>query len=123
MTQWLHISRRPTLLCVGLLVLCACSKPEGTPIFSVDLDATGPLSVAELSINYQDNSISDFSSTQRACVTKELGERVATAGDPVLLDPTTVEFIPEETWPELDAQGKRMILAQVIVTKALFVCG
>jgi len=89
----------------------------------VDFDATGPLTVAEIGVqNIIDGMDEPLSDEQRECVLREVGERARAAGDPETLDPATVELLPARNWDQLDAFGKRLVLAQVITTKALFVC-
>lgn len=85
-------------------------------------DATGPLTLAEVQANFLDRMDVPLEGERRECVFSEVEERALAAGDPETLDPTTVEFLPAERWNEADAFGRRTVLAQVIVTKALFVC-
>ena len=84
-------------------------------------DATGPLSIAEVDANFI-SRMEVRDEAQRQCVLREVEQRAAAAGDPETLDPASVEFLPEAHWGELDAQDKRLILSQAIVTKAFFEC-
>ena len=84
-------------------------------------DETGPLTVAEVEANFI-NRMEVRDEAQRECVLREVEQRAAAAGDPEMLDPATVEFLPESQWDSLDAQDKRLILSQAIVTKAFFEC-
>ena len=86
-------------------------------------DATGPLTLAEMQANFFVFMEEPLNGKRRQCVFSEVEDRARAAGDPEMLDPTTVEFLPEETWDRLDPSGKRLILTQAIVTKAFFVCG
>ena len=85
-------------------------------------DATGPLTLAEVRANLIDRMDTPLEEERRECVFREVEERARAAGDPETLDPATVEFLPVEGWHEVDPFGRRIVLAQVIVTKALFVC-
>ncbi len=83
--------------------------------------ATGPLMLAEIKPLFID--LNESRSVKREeCVLREIEKRARAAGDPETLDPTTVEFLPVEKWQQLDRIGKRLILGQVISTKARFVC-
>lgn len=83
--------------------------------------ATGPLTVAEVRANFIDRL--EFEDDEElACVLREVEKRAAAAGDPETLDPSTVEMLPEKHWNLLDADDKRLILSQAIVTKASFEC-
>ena len=85
-------------------------------------DATGPLTLAEVQANFlrlMDEPVDD---RQRDCVFGEIEGRARAAGDPEVLDPATVEFLPADGWGRLDASGRRLILTQAIVMKALFIC-
>jgi hypothetical protein len=86
------------------------------------LDSKGPLTLAEVRANFIDHMEGPLEGARRDCVFREVEERTRAAGDPETLDPTTVEFLPAERWNDLEPFGRRILLAQVIVTKALFVC-
>ena len=84
-------------------------------------DATGPLTVAEVDANFiRRMEVRD--EAQRDCVLREVGHRAAAAGDPEVLNPSTVELLPASHWDILDAQEKRLILSQAIVTRAFSAC-
>ena len=91
-------------------------------LFFVDWEATGPLTLSQLNLNESHERFTAQSADQQKCVRNEIKARARAAGDPESLDPTTVDLLPEKTWPRLDAEGKRIILAQAIVTKAFFEC-
>lgn len=85
-------------------------------------DATGPLTIAEVEANSLSRMDGDLIGEQRECLLREIEERARAAGDPETLDPATVEFLPAEGWEHLGRSGRRLILTQVITTKAFFVC-
>jgi hypothetical protein len=58
----------------------------------------------------------------RECVLATLERRAAEAGDPEGLDPATVEFLTSDTWYLFDASAKRILLAQALVSEAMFSC-
>ena len=87
-----------------------------------NFDATGPLTLAEIQANFLALMEEPLKGEQRECVLRVVEERARAAGDPETLDPTTVEFLPAEQWNQLDRFGRRMILAQAIITGAFFVC-
>ena len=85
-------------------------------------EATGPLTVAEVEANFLALMDEPLSGERKQCVLQEVEERARAAGDPEVLDPATVEFLPADRWDRLDPFGKRLILMQAIVTNAFFVC-
>ena len=110
------------------LLLTGCSREEipedgpETPMFVVDPDALGPLTLEELKISFDNEVGRQLSNREKECVLREVAERAFSAGDPEALEPATVEFLPVDQWDGLDAHGKRIILAQVILTKSFFEC-
>lgn len=99
---------------------------ENRPILQPDLDvnATGPLTLDEVqaAVERLGESVTD---EQRECVLGEMEKRADIAGDPETIDPSSEEFlsaVSTDTWNNLDSFGKRIILTQVITTKALFFC-
>ena len=91
-------------------------------------NATGPLTKEEIqaaivridqSYDQMEKSLTD---EHRECVLATLERRAADAGDPEDLDPATVEFLAADTWYLFDASGKRILLAQALVSEALFSC-
>lgn len=85
-------------------------------------DATGPLTLGEIQSNFLSFMDEPLSEERRECVYRELADRARAAGDPETLNPATVELLPTGEWDRLDPDGKRLILAQAITTKAFFVC-
>ena len=110
------------------VLLLGCSREESpedgpeTPMFVVDPEARGPLTLNELNVSFDNEVGRQLSDSEKECVLREVAERAFSAGDPEALDPATVEFIPVDQWDGLDAHGKRIILAQVILTKSFFEC-
>jgi hypothetical protein len=96
---------------------------DGRPVLQpqFDIDATGPLSPEEVQAAV-DRLGDSFSGEQKKCVSGEVEQRARAAGDPETLDPADFEFLPAETWNDLDAFGKRIILTGAITTQALFSC-
>jgi hypothetical protein len=91
-------------------------------------NATGPLTKEEIqaaivrmdqSYDQVEKSLTD---EHRECVLATLEKRAAEAGDPEDLDPATVEFVTSDTWYLFDAAGRRILLAQALVSEALFSC-
>lgn len=97
---------------------------EGRAVLQPDLDvdATGPLTLLEVQNFLIDSVEESLPSRQRECVIEEVERLAYMAGDPEMLDPASIEFLPVESWDQLDAFGRRLILAQSITTKALFDC-
>jgi hypothetical protein len=85
-------------------------------------EATGPLTLVEVEANFLAFMDEPLEGARRDCVFSEVEDRARAAGDPETLDPATVEFLPAEEWGRLDPSGRRLILTQAIVTKAMFVC-
>ena len=59
---------------------------------------------------------------QRDCALEEAQQRAQDAGDPETPDSAGVDFLTAETWNQMDAFGKRLILAGATTGKALSVC-
>ena len=97
---------------------------ENRPVLQLglDVDASGPLTLDEVQTRFIDPMDEALSAEQKACVLGEVESRVQMAGDPETLDPANVELLPTGTWNQLDSFAQRLILAQAITTKALFVC-
>ncbi len=118
----------PTLVVVALLSPVAWALYHAAPVLlSDDYDSymfgrTGPLTLEEVRANLVDRMDLELAGARRECVFREIEVRAAAAVDPEMLDPSTVEMLPAREWTALDADGKRLILSQVITTKALFEC-
>jgi hypothetical protein len=85
-------------------------------------DATGPLTLAEVQSNFFAFMDEPLEGETKECVFKEVEEQARAAGDPEMLNPATIEFLPVDHWDRLDADGKRIILTQAITTKAFLAC-
>lgn len=97
---------------------------EGSPVLQplLDANASGPLTVSEIRTFFIDEMGDSLTGEQRECLLEEVEKLARNAGDPETLDPASVEFLSAETWSQLDAFGRRLILAQSLTTKAIFVC-
>lgn len=87
-------------------------------------DATGPLTPDEMQAAI-DRTDASFTGEQQECVLGEMQQRAAAAGDPETLDPSNFTFLSTfsfATWNALDAFGRRIFLAQAILTEAMFSC-
>ena len=118
----------PTAVVIALLTPVAWALYHAAPVLLSDdydgyiFDRTGPLTLEEVRANLVDRMDIELSEARRECVYREIEARVAAAGDPETLDPSTVEMLPVKEWGPLDADGKRLILSQVITTKAMSEC-
>lgn len=96
------------------------NRPDLQPY--LDVNARGPLTSDEIETRFIDPFFESLTAEQRACVLAEVESLALDAGDPETLDPANVDFLSPEPWNNLDPFGKRLILAQAITTKALFIC-
>ena len=96
------------------------NQPVLQPPF--DVEASGPLTLQEIQARFIDDMDVPLTPERRQCVLDQVEQLAHRAGDPETLDPASVELLPAANWHQLDAFGKRLILAQAITTKALFVC-
>ena len=114
------------------LLLTACEQAEpvpmgqpGDPMYTVDLGATGPLTFAELKVNF--GALDEpMSERQRRCVKKAIERRARELGDPASYRPEDHDFHGGQTtnakWQSFDNRAQRGLLAQVVVTYAIFDC-
>ncbi|MDJ0749592.1 MAG: DUF2628 domain-containing protein [Woeseiaceae bacterium] len=121
----------PTLVVIALVTPVAWVLYNAAPILFGDgtigdppyiFGRTGPLTLEEVRVNLLDRIDVELGDARLDCIYREIEERVAGAGDPETLDPSTVEMMPEDNWDSLDADGKRLILSQVVLNKAFFEC-
>ncbi len=97
----------------------------GAPMYTVDPDATGLLTFAELSVNFTalERPVSD---RERRCVKKAIERRAQELGDPASYKPEDYDYHGGQTsnaqWNEFDNRVQRTLLAQVVVTYAFFDC-
>ena len=103
----------------GFIFLIKENQPVLQPLLNPDL--TGPLTLTEIQALFVGLD-EPLEPRHEKCVLSEIGDRARAAGDPETLDPVSVELLPVETWHQLDPFGRRLILSQVIATKALTVC-
>jgi hypothetical protein len=85
---------------------------------------TGPLSAQEIEVFFEQLGEST-AAAEKECMLREMARSAAVAGDPETLDPSTLELLepmPPATWRALDATGRRLILAQLLTSEALFDC-
>ena len=122
------------LVWIGLvpLLLAACEKEEpvpmgqpGTPLYTVDPNATGPLTFAELRINF--TALDDpMTERERRCVKRAIERRSEELGDPASYQPEDHDYHGGQTsnaqWQAFDDRARRGLLAQVVVTYAIFDC-
>ena len=126
--------RLSLLMWFGLAVflLAACEKeepvpegPAGEPLFTIDPDATGPLTFEELRMNFAalENPLSERG---RRCVKRKIERRAEELGDPASYQPEEYDYHGGNTsnaeWQAFDNRVQRVLLAQVVVTYAIFDC-
>ncbi len=95
------------------------------PFFTVDKSATGPLTLAELQINFPDDMVRRMSDQERACFLGEAEKLALLAGDPATLDPAEFPFLGNEDperWARISPYMKRVLVAQAIVSWAFMPC-
>lgn len=95
------------------------NRPELQPY--IDFDATGPLTSEEIR-TFIEQMGESVTGNQKNCAVVEAEKHAVAAGDPDTLDPATMEGLSAESWNILDPYSKRLILAQLIITEALFYC-
>ncbi|MEO0786161.1 MAG: hypothetical protein AAFY10_10715 [Pseudomonadota bacterium] len=112
------------------LLLTGCS-PEGAgqapvaeaPFFNVDRNGTGPLTMTELQVNIPAELDAMYTENMRTCLFTTIEDLAEKAGDPEVLDPSSVAFLPTDgSWEELTRFGKRSILAQAVISRAATLC-
>jgi hypothetical protein len=112
-------------LILALLVPFLWVSYQATRIVDTEgfvLDAKGPLTLEEVKTNLMGQTDKPFQEIRRECIDREIEKRAQAAGDPETLDPATIELLATEHWKSVGAFGRRLLLAQAILTKALFVC-
>jgi hypothetical protein len=94
-------------------------------MYTVDFNATGPLTFAELNMNFTalDRKTSE---RERRCVKKAIERRAQELGEPASFQPEDHEFHGGHTsnaqWSAFSNREQRGLLAQIVVTYALFDC-
>lgn len=93
------------------------------PFYTVGKRTRGPLTMEELQINIPEHLAVMMTERRQACFLKKIGELAADAGDPETLNPADVAFLPTDgTWDDLTFYGRRSLLAQAIVSRAITLC-
>ena len=106
------------LLTSVALFISACDQLFTNPPFNAD----GKLTSTELDYFLADmKEATDISQKVDSCIKTEAVRRAEIAGDPQTIDPKSLP-LPEENWVPLDKSGKRLILAQLIVTQSSVFC-
>ncbi|NNF24861.1 MAG: hypothetical protein HKN63_08675 [Rhodobacteraceae bacterium] len=97
--------------------------PDEKPFYSVGKRTRGPLTLDELQINIPAELDAMLTTRKRTCFIQKIGELAEKAGDPEALDPADVSFLPTDgTWDKLTFFGRRNLLAQAIVSRAITLC-
>ncbi len=127
----------PLLLFMTLSVFAAgCGQPQQErgagarheasdepPMFKVDRNGTGPLTMEELDIHLPRDMTRLMTDRMEACYFDMVEKLAAEAGDPETLDPSEFEFLEGvDNWHELTRFGRRLILAQAIGSWAMIYC-
>jgi len=93
------------------------------PFYTVGKRTRGPLTMEELQINIPEHLAAMMTERRQACFLAMIGELAEEAGDPETLDPADVAFLPTDgTWDDLTFYGRRSLLAQAIVSRAITLC-
>ncbi len=97
----------------------------GAPLYTVDPDASGPLTFLELRMNF--SALDDpMSERERRCVKKAVERRAQELGDPAAYQPEDYDYHGGQTsnaeWQAFNNREQRGLLAQVVVTYAIFDC-
>jgi hypothetical protein len=116
----------------ALLWLPGCERHEpipvgkpGDPLYTVDFNAIGPLTFAELRMNLTalERPVSE---RERRCVKKAIERRAQELGDPSSYQPEDHDYhggqVSNAQWRTFSSREQRGLLAQVVVTYALFDC-
>lgn len=99
--------------------------PEERPLFVIDYNATGPLTMDELQINIPASLKEQLSDRKQSCWLREIEKMIEEAGDPATLDLDSIEYLrgtDAETWGGLQPHMKRALLAQAVTSKAITRC-
>ena len=102
------------------------SQPDADkPFFTIGKSATGPLTLAELQINFPDDVARRMTAEERACFLREAEKLAQLAGDPATLDPADFPFLGNqdpERWQRIKPYTRRVLVAQAIVSWAFMPC-
>lgn len=116
-----------------LLLFTACAESDsGTvaagepPFFTADRNATGPLTLAELTINIPEEIDKGLSESRRSCFLEAIERRARTAGDPAELDPENFPYwggeVDRASWSKHSKYMQRILLGQAIISWAMSDC-
>ncbi len=100
-------------------------SPTEPPLFQVNPNATGPLTMDELQINIPADLAARLSDEKQACWLREIENMAAEAGDPAALEPGANDYlsrIDPDDWNQLNAHMKRALLAQAVTSQAINRC-
>lgn len=121
---------RTTAAALAAAALTACSGPAENqsaaaagkrPFFRIDAEKRGPLTIEELQVD-PDNSLA-LPAARRDCYIAKIGELAAAAGDPEKADAVALGYVTDgKNWRKLKRDGRRLILAQAIVSRAITFC-
>lgn len=97
----------------------------GDPLYTVDPNATGLLTFAELRVNFAALE-EPMSERGRRCVKRAIEHRAQELGDPAVYQPEDHEYHGGQTsnaqWQSFDNHMQRGLLAQIVVTYSFFDC-
>ena len=101
----------------------SAAASDEKPFYTVGKRTRGPLTLEELQVDIPEDLARMMTARERACYIEKIGELAEAAGDPETLDPADVAFLPTDgSWDELTFFGRRSLLAQAIVSRAITLC-
>lgn len=109
-------------------ITSSAMQPEPSrepPMFRIDENATGPLTMDELQFNVPASMHGRMSAQTIQCWREAIEEQALEAGDPEQIDPTESEFVSAvkpDQWAALRPHMRRAILAQALMSSALREC-
>lgn len=120
---------RPDALSSGDAPEAPTAKPSSdkprSPIFAVEPDSNGPLTLEALNVDYDALSFPPFEA-ERKCIDARIESRLAELGDPAFFNPETTELFAtptsRETWRTFDSKMRRILIAQAVVHRSLNEC-
>ena len=96
------------------------------PFFVADMNATGPLTLAELQIDIPDNVERWMTDKKKACFFDAVERRALEAGDPAEIDPDAFPYwggeVSRDEWSRLGRYMQRVLLAQAVISWAMMDC-
>jgi hypothetical protein len=103
----------------------AVAHSNEPPMFRIDENATGPLTMDELQFTVPAEMKKLMSARTIDCWREAIEKQAQEAGDPAAIDPTESELLSvlePEQWAALKPHMKRAILAQALMSSALREC-